>query len=83
MGSSIDGCCGPRKTLTEIYDDEKKRIIEQENKETKKNVDEENKVTVSVEVVKDKWTFGMDELEKFEVSLPFDNMMIGGFFKIV
>lgn len=40
-------------------------------------------MTVSVEVVKDKWTFGMDELEKFEVSLPFDNMMIGGFFKIV
>ena len=33
--------------------------------------------------VQEKSTRGMDELQKFEASMPFDNIMIGGFFKIV
>ena len=33
--------------------------------------------------VSEKSTSGMDELQKFEASMPFDNIRIGGFFKIV
>ena len=44
---------------------------------------EEKKVDSSTEVVKEKPQKKMDELERFEASMPFDNIMIGGFYKIV
>ena len=44
---------------------------------------EEKKVDLNTDFIAERDPANMDELERFEAKLPFDNIMICGFFEIV
>ena len=76
-------CCCERESMAQKFERERKKKDDAADERQQVRINDEANVDISTEVVKEKSQRNMDELEKFEALLPFDNIMIGGFFAIV